>query len=162
MLAKAKCDDIVRRAALTIPVEFLPRILLCSGLSRSSVITILLKLGQVIDSAQDKHEMLRKLLAPTTLSECNTGQIRSKKNDIKKKLLGSIAAYFSLYTISFTVANPFLFSLMEEIDFSDIGGTTSEMHKKIKKTGSEVGGSMDSATTFLSILRNFEITPDVE
>ena len=157
---KAKSDDIVRRAVLTIPVELLPRILLCSGLSRSSVIAILQKLGQVVDSAHDKQEILGKLLAPPTLSGCNTWQTRGKQNDTKRKLLGSIAAYFSLYMISFTDANPFLSSLREGIDASDIDGATKETIKKVKGT-SEVEGSMDSATSFLSFLQKAEIPPGV-
>ena len=162
MLAKAKCGDIVRRAALTIPVEFLPHILLCSGLFRSSVITILQRLGQAVDSADDKHEILGKLLAPPTLTECNTGQMRYKQNDTKKKLRGTVAAYSRLYAISFYVADPFLSTLTDEIDFSDIDGATKKKHKKIKGTESEIEGSMDSAASLLFVLANFEIPPGTE
>jgi hypothetical protein len=162
MLAKAKCDEIVRRAASTIPVEFLPHILLCSGLSRSSVVTIIQKLGQVVGSAHDKHEMLQKLLAPRTVSGLNAGQTGNKLNAINKKLLGSISAYFRFYMISFPTANPFLSSLTEDIAFSDSGNTTKETHKKIKGTDSEIVGSTHSATSFLSVLGNLEISSGSE
>jgi hypothetical protein len=63
--------------------------------------------------------------------------MRSKQNDTKKKLLGSIAAYFSLYTIPFTVANLFLSCSMKDVDASDIDVATKETHKKTQGTDSE-------------------------
>ena len=158
MLAQARCEGFAQRAALTIPEDFLPRILLCSGLSRSSVTTIIQRLGHIVDSAHDKDEVIGRLLKQR--SEWNAGNIGKKQTTTKKKLLGCIAAYFRLYKISFPVVNPFLASLMEDNDFNDPNTSTKATQKKIKGTDREEVGSTYSTISFLFTLRNSEISPD--
>lgn len=159
MLARARCDSVIRRTALSIPAEFLPRILLCSGLPATSVLTIIQKLGHIMETAHDRPAIFAKLLAPITLSGSKVGY-RGNKRDmaVKRKMLARITAYFRIYEIPFPVANPFLASLLEEKDFSDHNETTKVPQKPIGRTGSDMPliGTVNSATSLLSELSNFE------
>ncbi len=151
MLAKARCKNIVRRTVLSIPPEFLPRILLCSGLSQSSVITIIERLGHAADSAQ-------------ALIGWNMGPVvRNKLNMTSNRmLLASIAAYFRIYNISVPTANLFLTKLLNENDSIDRKEAAKDGSKKIKGMGSEIVGMTDYVTSFLSELSNVEIYPNDE
>jgi hypothetical protein len=135
MLAKARCANIVRRTVLSIPPEFLPRILLCSGLSQSSVTTIIERLGHIVDFGN-------KQFIPSN-----------------RKLLARIAAYFRIYNISVPTENLFLTKLLNENDSIE---AAKDGPKKIKGMGSELVGKTDYAPTFLSELSNLEIYPNDE
>ena len=136
MLAKARCANIVRRTVLSIPPEFLPRILLCSGLSQSSVTTIIERLGHVVGAVGNKQ------FIPSN-----------------RKLLARIAAYFRIYNISVPTENLFLTKLLNENDSIE---AAKDGPKKIKGMGSQLVGKTDYATTFLSELSNVEIYPNDE
>ena len=162
MLAKARCDNISQRTAVSIPVEFLPRILFCSGLSRSSVLAIIQKLGHIVEKSNKRHEVIENLMEPTILRGWNTGYIENKRDKAtKKKLLARIAAYFRLFDIEFPAENPFLECLLEE-DFNDLIKVTKSTQINIRRTGSDRGGNMESTAPFLSELCNFEISPTIE
>ena len=163
MLAKARCDNIAQRTAVSIPVEFLPRILLCSGLSRSSVLAIIQKLGHIVEKSIKRHEVIKNLMEPTILRGWNMGYIENKRDKAtKKKLLARIAAYFRLFEIAFPAENPFLACLLEEQDFNDLIKVTKSTQINIRRTGSDRGGNMESTAPFLSELCNFEISPTIE
>jgi hypothetical protein len=149
MLSKARCKSIVRRTILSVPVEFLPRILLCSGLSQSSVLTVIRRLGHV-DFAQ--------VLGGWNLESSGNKQ----KMSFNRKLQASIAAYFRLYNISFPTPNLFLARLLSESDSNDYKETTTETQKKTKGMGNNVVGMMGYTSSFLSELSTFEISPDCE
>ena len=139
MLAKARCANIVRRTVLSIPPEFLPRILLCSGLSQSSVTTIIERLGHVVD-----------FNGPVGNKQCIPSN---------RKLLARIAAYFRIYNISVPTENLFLTKLLNENDSIE---AAKDGPKKVKGMGSQLVGKTGYATTFLSELSNVEIYPNDE
>ena len=162
MLAKARCDNIAQRTAVSIPVEFLPRILFCSGLSRSSVLAIIQKLGHIVEKSNKRHEVIENLMEPTILRGWNTGYIENKRDKAtKKKLLARIAAYFRLFDIEFPAENPFLACLLGE-DFNDLIKVTKSTQINIRRTGRDREGNMESTAPFLSELCNFEISPTIE
>ena len=150
MLAKARCDNIIRRSALSIPDEFLSRVLFCSGLSRPSVIIIIQKLGNLVEAARDRHDVVEILLAPINSNGWNIGQT-GKKQEVttKRKIFDRIAAYCRLYTISFPAANPFLVILLDEAELSDFNEAFKGTQPQIIRTNTDNTGTMDSATSFL-------------
>jgi len=96
MLAKARSDRIARRAALSAPTRFLPRLLLCSGLPRASLVTMIDRLGQLSDLASDKDQLYEELLVSSTSSEWDFGRGGGHGREIARKLLGRLAAYTRL------------------------------------------------------------------
>jgi hypothetical protein len=145
MLAKARCDTIVQRTALTIPVECLTGILLCSGLPRVSVITIVERLGQTVELAHDRHDTIATLLEPITSigwTLVNAGSKQEKST--KRNILARIAAYVRIYEISFPSANLFLSSLMEDKEARDLN---KGIQPHVERIG--ITGSMESASTLL-------------
>lgn len=97
MLAKARSDSIARRVALSAPVTYLPRLLLCSGLPRASLLTMIDRLGLLGESALDMDMTFRELLAPSASSQWDIGRMGQKK-EISRKLLGRLSAYARLFT----------------------------------------------------------------
>ena len=95
MLAKSKSDYIARRAALSAPTAFLPRLLLCSGLPQTSFVTIVDRLGKLGD-ANDPTKVYRDLLTPSATTHWGFGQLGSRR-DIARKIIGRVAAYADLY-----------------------------------------------------------------
>jgi hypothetical protein len=94
MLAKARNDLIARRVALSSPIVFLPRLLLCSGLPQSSLLAMIDRLGelpfQTTNKEQDSDETYRQLFLPSSMNEwAYTG----RRRDVPRKILGRIAAY---------------------------------------------------------------------
>lgn len=98
LLAKSRSDLIARRAAMSAPDEFLPRLLLCSGLPKASLLTMLNRLGRLGDSAQNSVLLYRSLLTPSASSEWDIGRV-GRRRDISRKLLGRLSAYIRLNNI---------------------------------------------------------------
>jgi hypothetical protein len=113
-----------------------------------------------METAPDRHEIFAKLLAPIALSGCKIGY-RGNKRDmaVKRNILARLTTYFRIYEIPFPVANPFLASLLEEKDNSDLNETTKGTLKQIGRTGGDISliGTVNSTTSLLSELNNFEI-----
>lgn len=95
MLAKSRCDYIARRAALSAPTKFLPRLLLCSGLPKSSLLTMIDRLGKLGEKSQNEHKVYRELLMPSAAASWGFGQLGSRR-EIARKLLGRLSAYISM------------------------------------------------------------------
>ena len=101
MLAKARSDVIARRAALSAPASFLPRLLLCSGLPRASLLTMIDRLGRLGHRAVDMTETYLDLLVPSATSHWDIGRIGTRRQ-ISRKLLGRLTSYMTLHGIDFS------------------------------------------------------------
>ena len=95
MLAKSRSDLIARRAALSAPTLFLPRLLLCSGLPTSSLLTMIDRLGKLGDKAEDRDRVFRELLMPSVMNQWATLYPGNRK-DLARKLVGRLSAYLHL------------------------------------------------------------------
>lgn len=118
MLAKARNDDIARRAALSAPTKFLPRLLLCSGLPRASLVTMIDRLGRLGDSSSDRDSVYRQLLVQSASSDFDSSRLGPRRN-VARKLLGRLAAYLRLNSLSLnggrhSLSSTFLSWLTEE------------------------------------------------
>jgi hypothetical protein len=98
-LAKAKDPTIARRAALSAPPEFLVRLLQCSGLPKSSFLSMINRLGRLGDESSEADKVFRRYLSPLKLSKWDIARNKGHKS-LTKVLLGRIAAYKRLHQIS--------------------------------------------------------------
>jgi hypothetical protein len=105
MLAKARSDAIARRAALSAPASFLPRLLLCSGLPRASLLTMVDRLGRLGQRAPDMTATYLELMVPSASSHWDIGRIGTKRQ-ISRKLLGRLTSYMSLHGIDLSDNSP--------------------------------------------------------
>ena len=99
MLAKARSDTIARRAALTAPTGFLPRLLLCSGLPRASLLTMIDRLGEMGEASEDRDTVFNQLLIPSATSQWDIGRLGHRR-EVARKLLGRLSAYLRMNHIS--------------------------------------------------------------
>ena len=99
MLARSRSNYIAKRAALTAPTGFLPRLLLCSGLPKASLLTMIDRLGKLGEKAPDKGKAFHQLLVPSAASEWDIGRLGHRR-DVSRKLLGRLSAYARMYDIS--------------------------------------------------------------
>eukprot|EP00536_Pseudo-nitzschia_multiseries_P000729 jgi/Psemu1/282533/fgenesh1_pg.9_\ len=98
MLAKSRSDFIAKRAALAAPTTFLPRLLLCSGLPRASLLTMIDRLGRLGEKALDMEKIYIRLLVPSASSEWDLGRLGHRR-EVSRKLFGRISAYSRLYRL---------------------------------------------------------------
>jgi integrator complex subunit 1 len=98
MLAKSRSDFIAKRAALAAPTPFLPRLLLCSGLPRASLLTMIDRLGRLGEKAVDVNKTFNQLLVPSASSEWDVGRLGHRR-EVTRKLLGRISAYSRMYNL---------------------------------------------------------------
>lgn len=139
MLAKARSDTIARRAALSAPTGFLPRLLLCSGLPRASLVTMIDRLDVLGDSAADKGAVYRQLLEPSASSEWDIGRVGHRR-DVSRKLLGRLAAYTRLNAIAISGADAQLSGTF----LGWLSGECSLQREKPKKPKSRKSGKSSS------------------
>ena len=99
MLARSRSDYIAKRAALTAPTSFLPRLLLCSGLPQASLLSMIDRLGKLGDTNENLDKIYNKLLIPSATSEWDIGRL-GKKKEVSRKLLGRLSAYARMYKLS--------------------------------------------------------------
>jgi hypothetical protein len=99
MLARSRSDFIAKRAALTAPTGFLPRLLLCSGLPRASLLTMIDRLGRLGDKAQDKEKVFNQLLVPSAASEWDIGRL-GRRREVSRKMMGRLSAYSRMFQLS--------------------------------------------------------------
>lgn len=95
MLAKSRSDFIARRASLSAPTLFLPRLLLCSGLPSSSLVTMIDRLGKLGNKAEDCSRVFKDLLLPSGTNQWATLYPCSRK-ELVRKLVGRLSAYMHL------------------------------------------------------------------
>jgi hypothetical protein len=99
MLAKSRSDALARRAALSATAGYLSRLLLCLGLPRASLLTMIDRLGQLGDAAENKDDVYAKLLAPSASSGWDVGRLGHRR-EILRKLIGRLSAYLRLHAVS--------------------------------------------------------------
>lgn len=99
MLARSRSDFVAKRAALTAPTGFLTRLLLCSGLPRASLLTMIDRLGRVGDKANDTGKTFNQLLVSSATSEWDIGRLGCRR-EVSRKLLGRLSAYSRIYELS--------------------------------------------------------------
>ena len=118
MLAKARSDTIARRAALTAPTGFLPRLLLCSGLPRASLLTMIDRLGKMGEASEERASVFNHLLIPSATSQWDIGRLGHRR-EVARKLLGRLSAYLRMNSVSVskeeaTISTSFLEWLSQE------------------------------------------------
>ena len=96
LLATSKADVIAKQSALSVPDIFLPRLLLCSGMSRTSFVTMLERLSKLSDSVNDHAKLYNELISPSAVSEW--GLQKGNRVVIKKRLHGRIASYLRIFS----------------------------------------------------------------
>lgn len=99
MLARSKSDVIAKRAALSAPSSFLPRLLLCSGLPRTSLLSMIDRLGQLGEVSADLEKTYSQLMVPSAASEWDIGRL-GKRKEVSRKLLGRLRAYAQMHKLS--------------------------------------------------------------
>lgn len=134
MLAKARSDVIARRAALSAPASFLPRLLLCSGLPRASLLTMVDRLGRLGQRAVDMTETYLDLLVPPASSHWDIGRIGTRRQ-ISRKLLGRLTSYMTLHGIDFSENNTEVSTtFVKWLSQTYLGDGTKTMKGKEKKS----------------------------
>lgn len=154
MLARSKSDFIAKRAALTAPNSFLPRLLMCSGLPRASLLTMIDRLGKIGDGSSDIDKLFHQLLAPSALSEWDIGRL-GRRREVTQRLLGRLAAYSRIYGLANLPSN-------ENVSFTFLKwlGTVVEMSKKVKKTKTKKAAP--PTTNFLASIDDTERILDID
>lgn len=157
MLARSRSDFIAKRAALTAPTGFLPRLLLCSGLPRASLLTMIDRLGKVGDKTQDKDKTFNQLLVSSAASEWDIGRVGHRR-EVSRKLLGRLSAYSKMYELSKlqdeeVISFTFLDWLSESCKLSEKQHKSKA--KKPKSTSPAVFESVDSVKSILESLPEF-------
>lgn len=96
MLAKSRCNQIARLAALSAPDIFLPRLLLCCGISSVSLLSMIDRLGDMGTASPDSNKYYTQLLSPSAVSEWGSGYQIGGRRAVARKLIGRLSAYLQL------------------------------------------------------------------
>ena len=161
MLAKSRSDFIAKRAALAAPTIFLPRLLLCSGLPRASLLTMIDRLGKVGEKSIDANRTFNQLLVPSASSEWDLGRLGHRR-EISRKLFGRICAYLRMYNIVQLEESTISFLFVEWL--STMCQTSQKSMKlKVKKTKSEPDAIFASIENAKSLFDNISSqTADID
>lgn len=154
MLAKSRSDFIAKRAALTAPTSFLPRLLLCSGLPRASLLTMVDRLGRLGEKAADLNKAFNQLLAPSALSEWDIGRLGHRR-DISRKLFGRLSAYSRMYNLlDLNAPGQVSFTFVEWLSDTcqTFQKTTKMKSKKAKVAPAAIFASVESARALFNSL----------
>lgn len=157
MLAKSRSDSLAKRAALSAPAVFLPRLLLCSTLPRASFLAMLDKLGRLGDATKDRDSLYNGLMYRSSFYERDTSRIGHRR-DVAQMLLARLAAYVRLHKVLLqgvpsNISTTFLAWLTKECQ--SVRNTTIDT--KLKKTSNarnELRMAPVTGTSLLSALRN--------
>jgi len=95
LLATSNSDVIAKQAALSVPDIFLPRLLLCCGMSKTSFVTMLERLTKLGASVSDPAKLYNELISTSAVSEW--GLQRGNRVAIKKRIHGRIASYLRIF-----------------------------------------------------------------
>ena len=166
LLAKSRSDYIARRAALSAPAKFLPRLLLCSGLPKSSLLTMIDRVGKLGEKSESLDKVYRELLMPSATMDWGFGQIGTRR-EIARKLLGRLSAYI-------TMSGDSPEKLSEEISFTFIGWLSEECRpseklrkgrplKKAMRAGlaSDIASRLSDAELLLAKVIELDDSPDI-
>jgi hypothetical protein len=156
---KSRNDSIARRATLSAPVRYHPRLLLCSGNSRFAIATMINRLGQLGDVADVKNIIYSNLLAPSA-----SGRRDGNKRDILGQLLCRVSSYLRRYNFSVSdpsvnISNTFLLWLFEECKSINGEIPIQGKQKKAKVASNKILASLDCATSVLAEISNEEMIP---
>lgn len=158
MLAKSRNNSIARRAALSAPTSFLPRLLLCSGLLSSSLLTMIDRLGKLGDKAQDRDVVFKNLLAPSATSRWASLNPGNRK-DLVRKLVGRLSAYLHMNRTDMgQISDTFLEWLSEECTQQTMA-KRARASKKVPKADQSIFEpflTTVSSGTIASMLGNLE------
>ena len=105
MMAKSRCPYIGKQSALSVPTQFLPRLLLCSGLPHTSFTTMMKRLDKLNDensSLKDISAVYKKILS-TSMSVVRASHLINHRA-MAKKLHGRISAYCRIHNIDASYA----------------------------------------------------------
>ena len=91
-LIRAKAAIVAKYATLSAPDMFLPRLLLCCGLSEESFLTMLRRINEIGNSTSEPGKMFQELLSPAAISRWGLSRVGSRRM-MKRKLLGRILSY---------------------------------------------------------------------
>ena len=94
LLATSNSDVVAKQAALSVPDVFLPRLLLCCGMSRTSFVTMLERLSELAATVSDLGKLYNELLCTSAVNEW--GLQKGHRAIIKKRLHGRIASYLRI------------------------------------------------------------------
>ncbi len=95
LLATSNSDIIAKQAALSVPDIFLPRLLLCCGLPKTSLVTMLERLSKLGASTPNPAKLYNDLICTSAVSEW--GLQKGNRMTIKKRLHGRIASYLRIF-----------------------------------------------------------------
>ena len=149
MLAKSRSDFIAKRAALAAPTTSLPRLLLCSGLPRASLLTMIDRLGKLGEKTADANKTFNQLLVPSASSEWDIGRLGHRR-EVARKLFGRICAYLRMYNIvQLDIESVISFSFVEWLsDMCHSSQKSTKMKvKKPKLAPATIFASIESATS---------------
>lgn len=160
MLAKSRSAVIARRAALSAPTLFLPRLLLCSGLPPPSLLTMIDRLGKLGDKADDRDLVFKNLVMPSATNQWATLYPANRK-ELARKLVGRLSAYLHLNKapLDKSVSSSFLEWLSEECS-SHTKPKKSRTTKKGAKVDQTVLGPLLSSASgglIVSTLSNVDL-----
>lgn len=148
MLAKARSDIIAKRVASSAPTEHIPRLLLCSGLPKASLLGMLERLGHLGESSEDKTATYEGLLNPADGNKWDIGRMGSKR-DISLRLYGRISAYVRQLEPHEKVSSAFV-DWLRGFCFKSNGDESSE----VKQSNEALLQSTSVASSLLTVLRN--------
>ena len=154
MLAKSRSDFIAKRAALTAPAFFLPRLLLCSGLPRASLLNMIDRLGKLGENTADIDKTFNQLLVPSALSEWDIGRLGHRR-EISRKLFGRLSAYSRMYNlIALDSGDQVSFKFVEWLSETCISlrKSTKTKSKKSKLVPTAIFSSVESAKSLFNAL----------
>jgi integrator complex subunit 1 len=152
MLAKSRSDFIAQRAALTAPSGFLPRLLLCSGLPRASLFSMVDRLGRLGEKAADRNKTFSQLMVPSASSEWDIGRL-GQRREVSRKLLGRLAAYSRMHQLSeLKLGEEMSVTFLEWLSETcqSVDKPAKQKVKKAKAAASTIYASLDSAENLLS------------
>ena len=95
LLAKSRCEEISELSGVSAPDIFLPRLLLCSGISKASLFRMLCRLDNVGRMSPDSGRYFGQLLSRSATSQWG-GEFSGSRRVLARKLLGRISAYVHL------------------------------------------------------------------
>jgi len=154
MLAKSRSDFIAKRAALTAPTIFLPRLLLCSGLPRASLLTMIDRLGRLGEKAADTNKAFNQLLVPSALSEWDIGRLGHRR-EVSLKLFGRLSAYSRMYNLlDLNDRDQVSFTFIEWLSDTcqSFQKSTKMKYKKAKLASSAIFSSVESGRTLFNAM----------
>ena len=96
MLAKCRCESIATLTALSAPDAYLPRLLLCCGITPTAMLSMINRLESIGGESPDASKYFSQLLTPSVISSWGTGYQAGGRRVVARKLLGRIAAYLDL------------------------------------------------------------------